>query len=65
MDMGVPLHDKRVTALIANRMKRFSFSDHIYLIAGTPSHQVPSQRPALITGGGGSFSDGPYQDKSQ
>lgn len=63
MDMGVPLHDIRVTALIANRMKRFSFSHHIYLIAGTPRHQVPSQQPAVT--GGGCFSDGTNQDQAQ
>lgn len=60
MDMRVPLHDKRVTALVANGMKCFSFSDHINLIA-----RPPSQQPVTGGGRGRSFSDGPNQDEAQ
>ena len=68
MDMRVPLHDIRVTALVANRVQRFSFSDNVNLIAGPPRQQVSSEHLATVVsggGGGGGFSDRADENEAQ
>lgn len=58
VNMGIPLHDEGVVALLADCMKSFSVSDHVYLIAR------PSETRSRLYGilAGVVFADGTGQE---